>query len=47
LRQAGFGAGDPLRAMGGWEDFARVTLLKTGDDQGRAIEQLAQAPGQG
>jgi hypothetical protein len=40
LREAGFGVGDNVRTSPSWEGLARVTLLKTSEDQGRAIAQL-------
>lgn len=45
LREAGFGADARVRSHGGWADIARVTLLKTIEDQGRSLDHLARAPG--
>ena len=45
LRDAGCGPGDVIRALPGWQVIARATLLKTSEDQGRAIDQLVARPG--
>lgn len=45
LRCKGFGLGDAVRSLEGWDGIARVSLLKAGDDQGRDISHLVRAPG--